>query len=102
MIKPKHPPTPLTERIAAMNLTQPTAPPLIVDLHGLKLAFQTPDPPLRERFELVYGHLPRVDGSESDIFVGWHIHKLPMAPPPPPPDTVTLMSSKQKPSVVIG
>ena len=67
-----------------MNLTQPTAPPLIVDLHGLKLAFQTPDPPLHERFELIYGHLPRVDGPESDIFVGWHIHKLPMAPPPPP------------------
>lgn len=67
-----------------MNLNQPTAPPLIVDLHGLKLAFQTPDPPLRERFEVVYGHLPRLDGSESDIFVGWHIHKLPLAPPPPP------------------
>jgi len=67
-----------------MNLTQPTAPPLTVDLHGLKLAFQTPDPPLRERFEVVYGHLPRLDGPESDIFVGWHIHKLPMAPPPPP------------------
>jgi hypothetical protein len=67
-----------------MNLNQPTDPPLIVDLHRLKLAFQTPDPPLRERFELVYGHLPRVDGPESDIFVGWHIHKLPMAPPPPP------------------
>jgi hypothetical protein len=67
-----------------MNLTQPIDPPLIVDLHGLKLAFQTPDPSLRERFELVYGHLPRVDGSESDIFVGWHIHKLPLAPPPPP------------------
>ncbi|NJN98865.1 MAG: hypothetical protein HC875_34610 [Anaerolineales bacterium] len=67
-----------------MNLTQATEPPLVVDLHGLKLAFQTPDAPLRERFEEVYGHLPRATGTESDIFIGWHIHKLPSAPPPPP------------------
>ncbi len=67
-----------------MNLTQPTAPPLIVDLHGLKLAFQSPDAPLRERFEEIYGHLPRLNGAESDVFIGWHIHKLPSAPPPPP------------------
>lgn len=67
-----------------MNLTQPTEPPLVVDLHGLKLAFQTPDPPLRERFEEVYGHLPRANGAGSDVFIGWHIHKLPSAPPPPP------------------
>jgi hypothetical protein len=67
-----------------MNLTQPTAPPVTIDLHGLKLSFQTPDLPLRERFEEVYGHLPRLNGPESDIFVGWHIHKLPTAPPPPP------------------
>ncbi len=67
-----------------MNLTQPTESPLVVDLHGLKLAFQTPDAPLRERFEEVYGHLPRATGTGSDIFIGWHIHKLPGAPPPPP------------------
>lgn len=67
-----------------MNLTQPIEPPLVVDLHGLKLAFQTPDAPLRERFEEVYGHLPRTNGMESDIFIGWHMHKLPSAPPPPP------------------
>jgi hypothetical protein len=67
-----------------MNLSQPTDPPIVVDLHGLKVAFQSPDSPLRERFEEIYGHLPRMHGSESDIFIGWHIHKLPGAPPPPP------------------
>jgi hypothetical protein len=67
-----------------MNLSQPAVPPLIVDLHGLRLAFQSPDLPLRERFEAVYGHLPRCDGRSSDIFIGWHIHKLPAAPPPLP------------------
>ncbi|MCK6625118.1 MAG: hypothetical protein L6R45_08065 [Anaerolineae bacterium] len=67
-----------------MNLTQATDPPLVVELHGLKLAFQTPDAPLRERFEEVYGHLPHANGAGSDIFIGWHLHKLPSAPPPPP------------------
>lgn len=67
-----------------MNLTQPTAPPITVDLHGLRLAFQSPDLPLRERFEEIYGHLPHLNGAESDVFIGWHIHKLPTAPPPPP------------------
>jgi hypothetical protein len=67
-----------------MNLSQPTDPPIVVDLHDLKVAFQSPDLPLRERFEEIYGHLPRVDSSESDIFIGWHIHKLPSAPPSPP------------------
>ncbi|GIK40940.1 MAG: hypothetical protein BroJett011_47730 [Chloroflexota bacterium] len=67
-----------------MNLTQPTAPPIVVDLHGLKLAFQSPDLPLRERFEEVYGHLPHLNGAGGGVFIGWHIHKLPSAPPPPP------------------
>lgn len=68
-----------------MQYTQvPPPPPIIVDLHGLRLAFQAPDPALNERFELVYGHLPRVEGTASDIFIAWHIHQLPMAPPPPP------------------
>jgi hypothetical protein len=67
-----------------MNLTPPMAPPITVDLHSLKLAFQSPDPPLSQRFEEVYGHLPRVNGAGSDVFIGWHIHKLPTAPPPPP------------------
>lgn len=77
-----------------MNLTQAIAPPVVVDLHGLKLAFQSPDAALRQRFEEVYGHLPQPrddrkfltpDTSTPDpIFIGWHIHKLPTAPPPPP------------------
>jgi hypothetical protein len=67
-----------------MKLTQPTTPPIVVDLHGLKLAFQSPDLPLCERFEEVYGHLPHLNGARSDVFIGWHIHKLPSAPAPPP------------------
>lgn len=67
-----------------MNLTQSATPAVGVDLHGLKLAFQSPDLPLRERFEEVYGHLPHLNGAGGDIFIGWHIHKLPSAPPPPP------------------
>src|SRR5262245_26292594 len=57
-------------------------PPIVINLHGVKLAFQTPDPPLRERFERVYGHLP--GGAEPDILIAWHLHKLPTPPPPPP------------------
>jgi hypothetical protein len=67
-----------------MQLNRPTEAPITVNLHGLKLAFQTPDPPLRERFEQVYGHLPLEARAEADIFIGWHIHKLPTAPLPPP------------------
>ena len=67
-----------------MQHRQPTSPPISVNLHGLKLAFQTPDAPLKIRFEQVYGHLPRVHESEAEVFIGWHIHKLPSAPPPPP------------------
>lgn len=63
---------------------QPTSQPLVVNLHGLKLAFQTPDPLLQERFELVYGHLPHAAEPDNDIFIGWHLHRLPTAPPPPP------------------
>jgi hypothetical protein len=67
-----------------MQFQQAVEPPLIVDLHGLSLAFQAPDAALRERFEVVYGHLPRRAGPETDVFIDWHIHKLAMAPPPPP------------------
>jgi hypothetical protein len=76
-----------------MQLHRPAEPPLTVDLHGLKLAFQTPDPPLRERFEQVYGHLARAASGEADIFIGWHIHKLPTAPLPPPGIPVIAESS---------
>jgi hypothetical protein len=67
-----------------VDLTQVAAPPVIVDLHGLKLAFQSPDLALREHFEAIYGHLPRVRDGEGDIFIGWHLHPWPVAPPPPP------------------
>jgi hypothetical protein len=68
-----------------MQSAQPASQPLTVNLHGLKLAFQAPEPLLRERFELVYGHLPReTKPDSSDIFIGWHLHRLPTAPPPPP------------------
>ncbi len=68
-----------------MQLSQPAAAPLIaVDLHGLKLAFQAPDPPLLERFRQVYGHLPQADGGTAEVLIGWHLHKLPTAPPPLP------------------
>ncbi len=75
--------------LAAMNLTQAAASPIMVDLHGLKLVFQSPDAALRERFVEVYGHLaaPQDDGRWSQtpdtIFIGWRLHKLPAAPPPP-------------------
>ncbi len=68
-----------------MIFNQPLPPAVMVDLHGLKLAFQSPDQPLRDRFETVYGHLPRLEGVEADIFVGWYIHHhQPMAPEPLP------------------
>ncbi|MBI1878570.1 MAG: hypothetical protein HYR94_10140 [Chloroflexi bacterium] len=38
----------------------------------------------RGKVEEVYGHLPRLNGAGHDVFIGWHIHKLPTAPPPPP------------------
>jgi len=55
-----------------------------VDLHGLKLDFQSPDRLLRERFEAVYGHLPSAQASEADISVNWYIQPSALAPMPPP------------------
>jgi len=54
-----------------------------VDLHGLKLDFQSPDRLLRERFEAVYGHLPSAQASEADISVNWSIQPSALAPMPP-------------------
>jgi hypothetical protein len=67
-----------------MQHKHPSSPPISVDLHGLKLAFQAPDESLKRRFEHIYGHLPRTHESDAELFIGWHIHKLPSAPPPPP------------------
>ncbi|MCB9099923.1 MAG: hypothetical protein H6632_10310 [Anaerolineales bacterium] len=67
-----------------MQHAQPNSPPIVVNLHGLTIAFQAPDQPLKDRFEQVYGHLPRQTGGEPDITIDWHIHQHPAAPPPPP------------------
>lgn len=66
------------------------APPITIDLHGLKLTFQAPDSPLRERFETVYGHLPRLNRSTDEILIEWRLHKSSMAPKPPPGTPVIL------------
>ena len=68
-----------------MRITHPPPkPPITVDLHGLKLAFQSPNLALRDRFETVYGHLPRLDGSLAwDVLINWDLHPLPTAPLPP-------------------
>ena len=58
-------------------------PPVTVDLHGLKLRFQSPDTLLQERFEAVYGHLPRSNEAKADIFIDWHIEPSAEAPLPP-------------------
>lgn len=67
-----------------MQMDPPTEPPIVVDLHGLALIFQTPDAALRRRFEAVYGHLPRPGRSEANISIEWRLHPGPMAPDPPP------------------
>lgn len=64
-----------------------------VDLHGLKLDFQSPDRPFRERFEAVYGHLPDAIPSEATIFINWHFQPSESAPMPPP-DTPIITKGK--------
>jgi hypothetical protein len=69
-----------------MNFINLSASSILVDLHGLKLVFHSPDIALRQRFELVYGHLPRFEMAEStgdNIFIDWQLHQLPLAPPAP-------------------
>lgn len=66
-----------------MPHAQPSSPPIVVNLHGLTIAFQAPDQPLQARFEQVYGHLPREAGGDPDITINWHIHNQLAAPPPP-------------------
>jgi hypothetical protein len=53
-----------------------------IDLHGLKLAFQTPELALLDRFEAIYGHLPHPSGGEPDIEITWRLHPGPEAPAP--------------------
>lgn len=67
-----------------MTIPRATAPAVVVDLHGLQLAFQSPDPPLRDRFEAIYGHLPRPAAAAPGVLIEWQLHDGPEAPPPPP------------------
>ena len=55
----------------------------VVELHGLTLAFYAPDAPLRERFRVVYGHLPQPASPETGISIGWQLHDQRLAPAPP-------------------
>ncbi|MFQ5612737.1 MAG: hypothetical protein ACE5H9_11455 [Anaerolineae bacterium] len=61
-----------------------TGPALAVELHGQHLAFRSPAAPLRERFEAVYGHLPRPAGTAVGIAIDWRLHPAATAPAPPP------------------
>jgi len=63
--------------------TNPTSP-LIVNLHALNLAFASPDDLLRERFLLIYGHLPRRNGEQADIYIHWQFTSEVVAPLPHP------------------
>jgi hypothetical protein len=58
-------------------------PAISVDLHGLKLTFQSTDQSLRERFVTVYGHLTQVEDSTSDVRIWWELSEKPLAPLPP-------------------
>lgn len=66
-----------------MSRNQSNSPSVAVNLHDLQISFQSPDPPLKQRFEQVYGHLPRQAGRDADLTIDWHIHKQPTAPLPP-------------------
>lgn len=67
-----------------MTLSQPTPLSTSVDLHGLTLTFQSENQTLRDRFELVYGHLPAPQESTAAVFINWTLHNESMAPLPPP------------------
>jgi hypothetical protein len=56
---------------------------ITVGLHGLTLTFHTPNAPLRERFETVYGHLPQLSSSKTGVSINWDIHQSSLAPNPP-------------------
>jgi hypothetical protein len=67
-----------------MKLAHPAVPAITVNLHGLKVAFQSADQPLQERFLAVYGHLPQLDGAVPGILIRWELSSQPIAPMPPP------------------
>ena len=55
---------------------------LTVNLHNLIITFETPNTPLLERFEAVYGHLPRLNAG-ANVLIRWDITPAPTAPHPP-------------------
>jgi len=55
----------------------------LVKLHQTTLAFYSIQSPLQQRFEVVYGHLPRPTNSLVDIHITWQQVNQPMAPQPP-------------------
>jgi hypothetical protein len=63
-------------------------PAISVNLHGSNLTFQSPDQPLRERFDTVSGHLPRLEDVAADILIWWELSDQPAAPIPPPTSPV--------------
>lgn len=66
-----------------MEATQLLPSPIVVNLHGLVLAFWASHRNVGERFETIYGHLPRAKVKEAGVFIRWHLVDLPEAPLPP-------------------
>jgi hypothetical protein len=67
-----------------MPLNQAPDSPVVINLHDLTLVFQTPNTPLREQFEAVYGHLPYPSQSQTELFIDWRLHQASTAPMPSP------------------
>ncbi len=59
------------------------SPASIVNLHGLTITFTSPDIALRQRFETIYGHLPKNGPANGEIQINWQIVSESVAPPPP-------------------
>ncbi len=67
-----------------MGFTTPAHNRISVNLHGLKLCFESPDAPLRERFAEVYGHLPPGDQEgRPGVIIQWQLHEATEALLPP-------------------
>lgn len=63
-----------------------TSPSIIVDLHGLALAFHSSNPALLDYFRQVYGHLPRpVSPSGPAVIINWCLSSASTAPAQPAP-----------------
>jgi len=75
-----------------MTELKPSSSVIKVDLHSLTLSFLTPDRELRDRFETVYGHLPRPDDPLDDIQIRWDLYPQSLAPDPPASMTILATS----------